>query len=218
MYCVMFCFNVVLIFHASIFYPVFFIVRWPWVTWKAPPNEMYYYYYDLVACLFAPPYPSSSFSSTLSSSSSPLFSASPYSSSTTFSSPSSSSWKGEMEFEHDCLLEGGNLNNSTGYREVRDYRSDNHHVRFYFLTRIFSEYVESILEDIRCGLKPDLVVVNSCIWDISRWTPCFVAVLRHAYTHMETCTGRETSNPRVENILKHTKKLRKTSQWKCLVN
>jgi len=22
-----------------------FIVRWPWVTWKAPPNWMYYYYY-----------------------------------------------------------------------------------------------------------------------------------------------------------------------------
>ena len=39
----MFCFIVVSIFNAFILY--LFIVRWPWVTWTAPPNKMYYYYY-----------------------------------------------------------------------------------------------------------------------------------------------------------------------------
>ncbi|XP_061768473.1 PC-esterase domain-containing protein 1A isoform X3 [Nerophis ophidion] len=79
--------------------------------------------------------------------------------------------KGEMSFEQDCLVEGGclsKLHNGTSYREVRQYQSTHHLVRFYFVTRIFSDYMKSILRDFRHGLKPDLVVVNSCVWDISR--------------------------------------------------
>ncbi|XP_061664601.1 PC-esterase domain-containing protein 1A [Syngnathoides biaculeatus] len=81
--------------------------------------------------------------------------------------------KGEMSFEQDWLVEGGRLgqmHNGTGYREVRQYRSAHHLVRFYFVTRIYSEYTKSIMEDFRHGLKPDLLIVNSCVWDISRYT------------------------------------------------
>nr|XP_057924022.1 PC-esterase domain-containing protein 1A isoform X2 [Doryrhamphus excisus] len=77
-----------------------------------------------------------------------------------------------MSFEQDCLVEGGCLgllHNGTGYREVRQYQSAHHLVRFYFVTRIFSDYMKSILKDFRHGLKPDLVIVNSCVWDISRY-------------------------------------------------
>ena len=54
----MFCFNVVSIFHAFILYlfMYLFIVRWPWVTWKAPPNKMYYYYL-LLLCSFLKAFP-----------------------------------------------------------------------------------------------------------------------------------------------------------------
>ncbi|KAL3046736.1 hypothetical protein OYC64_004678 [Pagothenia borchgrevinki] len=79
--------------------------------------------------------------------------------------------KGEFSFEQDLLVEGGRLGrltNGTGYREVRQYRSDHHLLRFYFLTRIYSPYMESILEDLREGLKPDVVIVSSCVWDITR--------------------------------------------------
>lgn len=79
--------------------------------------------------------------------------------------------KGEMSFEQDCLVEGGclsQMHNGTAYREVRQFRSAHHLVRFYFVTRIYSRYMMSILEDFHSGLKPDLVIVNSCIWDISR--------------------------------------------------
>ncbi|XP_033962022.1 PC-esterase domain-containing protein 1A-like [Pseudochaenichthys georgianus] len=82
--------------------------------------------------------------------------------------------KGEFSFEQDCLVEGGRLGpltNGTGYREVRQYRSDHHLLRFYFLTRIYSPYMESILEDLREGLKPDVVIVSSCVWDITRYGP-----------------------------------------------
>ncbi|XP_069578635.1 PC-esterase domain-containing protein 1A [Brachyistius frenatus] len=80
--------------------------------------------------------------------------------------------KGEMSFEQDCLVEGGcldEMHNGTEYREVRQFQSAHHLVRFYFVTRIYSHYMHSILEDFRNGLKPDVVYVNSCIWDISRY-------------------------------------------------
>lgn len=77
-----------------------------------------------------------------------------------------------MSFEQDSIVEGGclkEMNNGTGYREVRQFRSDHHLVRFYFVTQIYSSYMRNVLEDFRCGLKPDVVIVNSCIWDISRY-------------------------------------------------
>ncbi|XP_014354235.1 PC-esterase domain-containing protein 1A-like [Latimeria chalumnae] len=80
--------------------------------------------------------------------------------------------KGELNFEHDFLVEGGVLGeqtNGTGYREVRQYRTDHHLVRFYFLTRVYSKYVESVLLDFQAGPQPDVLIINSCIWDISRY-------------------------------------------------
>lgn len=82
-----------------------------------------------------------------------------------------------MSFEQDCLVEGGSLDkmhNGVEYREVRQFQSDHHLVRFYFVTRIYSRYMRSILEDFRQGLKPDVVIVNSCVWDISRWILLFL--------------------------------------------
>lgn len=76
-----------------------------------------------------------------------------------------------MSFEGDTIIEGGCLNelhNGTSYKEVRQFRSDHHLVRFYFVTRIYSYYMRSVLEDFRRGLKPDVLIVNSCVWDISR--------------------------------------------------
>lgn len=69
-------------------------------------------------------------------------------------------------------MEGGQLgqmNNGTAYREVRQYRTDHHLIRFYFVTKVFSRYMDSILADFEQGIKPDLVIVNSCVWDISRY-------------------------------------------------
>uniref|UniRef100_A0A8D2LWD0 PC-esterase domain containing 1A n=1 Tax=Varanus komodoensis TaxID=61221 RepID=A0A8D2LWD0_VARKO len=84
------------------------------------------------------------------------------------------SLQGDLRFENDHLVEGGvlsGLHNGTHYREVRQYRTCHHLVRFYFLTRVYSPYLESILEDFRTGLQPDLLILNSCVWDISRYGP-----------------------------------------------
>ncbi|XP_028330693.1 PC-esterase domain-containing protein 1A isoform X2 [Gouania willdenowi] len=89
--------------------------------------------------------------------------------------------KGEISFEQDCLVEGGclaGLNNGTGYREIRQFQSDHHLVRFYFVTRIYSNYMQSILDNIRKGLKPDCIIVNSCVWDISRYCNKWISEYR----------------------------------------
>ncbi|CAO2624874.1 PC-esterase domain-containing protein 1B [Lemmus lemmus] len=90
--------------------------------------------------------------------------------------------KGELSFEHDVLLEGGRwgrMHNGTHYREVRQFCSGHHLVRFYFLTRAYSPYVEDILHQLRCGqYTPDLVVMNSCLWDLSRYGRNFLSRYR----------------------------------------
>jgi hypothetical protein len=82
------------------------------------------------------------------------------------------------------LLEGGSLGamtNGVWYREVRQYVRKRHMVRFYFVTRSMNDYVTEILADIAEGPKPDLVIMNSCLWDISRFAdfPHVVCVLCH---------------------------------------
>lgn len=80
--------------------------------------------------------------------------------------------KGEKTFANDTLVEGGSLcemHNGVTYREVRQYRTGHHLMRFYFLTRAYSTYMESVLADFKEGPKPDVVIISSCIWDLIRY-------------------------------------------------
>ncbi|XP_056407505.1 PC-esterase domain-containing protein 1A-like [Hyla sarda] len=90
----------------------------------------------------------------------------------TFLSEAQLKRKGEVRFTNDTLVEGGELtglHNETTFREVRQYRTGHHLVRFYFLTRVYSDYLESILSDFKSGPQPDVVIVNSCVWDLLRY-------------------------------------------------
>ncbi|CAL8384560.1 unnamed protein product [Arctogadus glacialis] len=115
----------------------------------------------------------------------------------TFLTSSQLKSKGEASFEHDGLVEGGSLgplSNGPGYREVRQYRSEHHLVRYYFLSRVYSPYMESILEDLRGGLKPDLLVVNSSVCDMSSyrcsrdWLPQYHGNLHKFFEQLKTVT------------------------------
>ncbi|XP_070612933.1 PC-esterase domain-containing protein 1A-like isoform X2 [Erythrolamprus reginae] len=71
------------------------------------------------------------------------------------------------------------LKESSGndYRQVRQYRTRHHLVRFYFITRVYSSYVDDILNDLRAALEadlvPDVVIVHSCLWDLNRYHDMF---------------------------------------------
>ncbi|XP_045191184.2 PC-esterase domain-containing protein 1A-like [Mercenaria mercenaria] len=85
--------------------------------------------------------------------------------------------KGEFTFSGDKLIEGGQygeMTNGVRYREVRQYQTDYHLIRFYFITRCYNSYVESILSDLSKDPLPDAVIMNSCLWDISRYGPSSV--------------------------------------------
>ncbi|XP_044131833.1 PC-esterase domain-containing protein 1A-like isoform X1 [Bufo gargarizans] len=90
----------------------------------------------------------------------------------TFLSEAQLKRKGELSFENDALVEGGELDglhNETTFREVRQYRSGHHLVRFYFLTRVYSTYLESVLSDFQSDPQPDVLIANSCVWDVNRY-------------------------------------------------
>ncbi|XP_060555071.1 PC-esterase domain-containing protein 1A-like [Ruditapes philippinarum] len=85
--------------------------------------------------------------------------------------------KGEFTFSGDKLIEGGQygeMTNGVKYREVRQYQTDYHLIRFYFVTRCYNSYIESILSDLSKEPLPDVVIANSCLWDISRYGPSSV--------------------------------------------
>ncbi|XP_033757452.1 PC-esterase domain-containing protein 1B-like [Pecten maximus] len=86
--------------------------------------------------------------------------------------------KGEMNFTTDKLLLGGKkgeMNNGINYREVRQYKTDYHLVRFYFVTRCFNNYVNSIFTELKEEPRPDIVIINSCLWDITRYGDNYVS-------------------------------------------
>ena len=80
--------------------------------------------------------------------------------------------RGELSFMGDKLIEGGSLgerHNGKHYREVRQYQSDHHLVRYYYITRAYSEYLEDCIDELENGPVPDVIIMNSCIWDLTRY-------------------------------------------------
>ncbi|XP_026581833.1 PC-esterase domain-containing protein 1B-like, partial [Pseudonaja textilis] len=83
----------------------------------------------------------------------------------------------EDNFSNDCLVELNESQSRNDYHLVRQYRTPHHLVRFYFITRAYSSYVESILNDFRAALEadlvPDVVILHSCLWDLNRYHEAF---------------------------------------------
>ena len=81
-------------------------------------------------------------------------------------------FQGEESFLDDQLVAGGcieGMHNGTSYREVRHFNTDHHQLKFYFLTKCYNEYVETVLEElVQEGTGPDVLIMNSCLWDLTR--------------------------------------------------
>lgn len=78
----------------------------------------------------------------------------------------------KMEESHmgDVLVCHGKQHNGRDYREERLFRTRKGSISFFFLTRVWSDYVRSILARLADD-APDVVAISSCLWDITRWGP-----------------------------------------------
>jgi len=74
-------------------------------------------------------------------------------------------------------VEGGELGvmcNGKEYSEVRNYHRPDFMMRFYFITRCYSSYMETVIADLCQPPYPDVIIMNSCLWDITRLVGDFV--------------------------------------------
>lgn len=79
--------------------------------------------------------------------------------------------KNERSHANDRRISDGVLTASRNYQEVREYDM-NAFVRFEFITRLCPEKFLAVHS---MKVRPDVVIVNSCVWDLSRWGPNGVA-------------------------------------------
>lgn len=65
-----------------------------------------------------------------------------------------------------------NVGNNRQCIEEREFVSEDgaHLIRYYYITRVYNFRMQKILGDLR-ELKPDIVIFNSMLWDLSRYGP-----------------------------------------------
>jgi len=83
--------------------------------------------------------------------------------------------KGEEKFCGDVLLNMSEKTNGRDYEEERDYYNKDLDLQysFIFITKCFSRRLKHLLDDYpqRFGSYPDMILINSALWDINRWGP-----------------------------------------------
>ena len=53
---------------------------------------------------------------------------------------------------------------------MREYKTHFHLIKFYFITRCYSDYLLSVAKQIHADPeKPDVVIMNSGVWDLTRY-------------------------------------------------
>ena len=80
----------------------------------------------------------------------------------------------------DTLLRTVGLHEGRGYVEPRLYVGKGTTIHYVFTSRVWHEEMDEWLRtypDHNSGRKLDLVIVNSCLWDVNRW----VVLLEQAF-------------------------------------
>ncbi|GIY89599.1 PC-esterase domain-containing protein 1B [Caerostris darwini] len=77
--------------------------------------------------------------------------------------------KQESTVFDDKLVSRSLETNGRYYREEREARLGDLQVKFFYLTKVYSEYVEYILTKVCKSSYPYIIIMNSCLWDLLRW-------------------------------------------------
>nr|CAD7194795.1 unnamed protein product [Timema douglasi] len=81
---------------------------------------------------------------------------------------------GEIElvpsFLNDKLIKGDKLTRGRDYEEQREFKIADVFLKFYFVTRCYNQTIEDLVTNIKEGKVPvpDVIIMNSCLWDVSR--------------------------------------------------
>ena len=76
--------------------------------------------------------------------------------------------KGESSFFGDELLRRSSFTNGKEYEEIRVFKHDTNIFKFFFVTKVYSDYMESVVFPELKRDPPDILMINSCVWDITR--------------------------------------------------
>ncbi|XP_065221578.1 PC-esterase domain-containing protein 1A-like isoform X2 [Planococcus citri] len=81
--------------------------------------------------------------------------------------------RGEEEFQGDRRIVHSGMSKGRSYVEGREFVEHGVHVEYHFIARCYTEEIERFLRKIKDGSMktPDVFIMNSCLWDISRWGP-----------------------------------------------
>ncbi|PNF18700.1 hypothetical protein B7P43_G05025 [Cryptotermes secundus] len=86
----------------------------------------------------------------------------------------------EKSYLEDTLVKCSALHKGRDFEEVRRYERGNVCVEYSFITRCWNSSIERMMSAIKQKEKPapDVIVMNSCLWDITRWGPNGVTAYR----------------------------------------
>ncbi|XP_021928256.1 PC-esterase domain-containing protein 1B-like isoform X2 [Zootermopsis nevadensis] len=76
-------------------------------------------------------------------------------------------------FMGDTLVKSSELHKGRDFEEVRKYEKDNVCMEYFFITRCYNNNIEDMMSAIKKKGRsaPDVIIMNSCLWDITRWGP-----------------------------------------------
>ncbi|XP_069674350.1 PC-esterase domain-containing protein 1A-like isoform X2 [Periplaneta americana] len=79
----------------------------------------------------------------------------------------------ENSFKGDSLTKGSQAHRGREFEEIREYENNSVYVEFCFLTKCYNSVIEDVMSAIQKNKKPspDVIILNSCLWDICRWGP-----------------------------------------------
>ncbi|PSN31703.1 hypothetical protein C0J52_23620 [Blattella germanica] len=79
----------------------------------------------------------------------------------------------EKSHEGDKLIQRSELSKGRDFVEVRKFQKNGIHIDFQFITRCYNKEIEKIMSKIKTKKMnaPSVIVMNSLLWDISRWGP-----------------------------------------------
>ncbi|GMT16319.1 hypothetical protein PFISCL1PPCAC_7616, partial [Pristionchus fissidentatus] len=78
--------------------------------------------------------------------------------------------KAENSYMGDRQIDVTQLEADKIFRQAREYQTDHHHLQFFFSTRVMKDDMDALIQQmITVDGYPDVILINSMIWDLTRY-------------------------------------------------